>query len=77
MTERDGLVHFQYTTRLLSDGRLAQEDQLVAAVVDCAGHRRSDEAAGGLTLQPVTPGTRGALQVARVCAMSTAQAAER
>ena len=74
VTERAGLVHFQYTTRLLSDGTSAQEDQLVAAVVDCAARRRSDDLAGNIDLQPVMPGTRGALQLARVCAIAAAQA---
>lgn len=73
ITLRDGLVHFQYTTSLLSDGSLAQEDQRVSAVVDCAGQRRADEVGGKFDLQPVVPGTRGALQVGRVCAMAAAR----
>lgn len=70
MTERDGLVRFKYATRLLTDGSQAQEDQLLDAVVDCAGKRRADEVAGRFELRPVRPGTRGALQVARVCGMT-------
>jgi predicted aspartyl protease len=68
---RDGLVHFQYTTRLLSDSSLAQEDQFVTAVVDCARRRRADEVGGVFDMRPVAPGTRGALQVARVCTIAS------
>ena len=64
---RDSLVHFQYTTRLLSDGSMAQEDQAIDAVVDCAGQRRADEVEGAFDLKPVAPATRGAIQLSRVC----------
>ena len=72
---RDGLVHFRYATRLLSDGSLAEEEQTVRAVVDCAGLQRADDDGGRFELQPVAPGTRGALQVGRVCKMAAQQLA--
>ena len=71
LAERDGLVRFRYATRLLADGRQAQEDQWVDAVVDCGGRRRSDVNGGRFDLVPVGAGTRGALQVARACALAS------
>ena len=71
LAERDGLVHFRYATRLLADGSQAQEDQWIDAVADCRTQRRSDAGDGHVDLKPVAPGTRGALQVARVCAMAS------
>lgn len=74
LSTRDGLVHFLYVTPWLTDGSRALEPQPVAAVVDCAGRRRSDVVDDRFDLQPAVPGTRGAAQVERVCAMAAAPA---
>ena len=71
LAERDGLVHFRYATRLLADGSQAQEDQWIDAVADCGTQRRSDAGDAHVELRPVAAGTRGALQVARVCATAS------